>query len=222
MSKFICGICTATPAIVGAIGIIGAVTAPAIGSPSCMTSDEARKAYPRDHIYWHGPKHCWDNVGKKRGQTPAAKAEPPASETTPAAKAAPGGVETDTAETEKPGAPRKVPPVAFIAGNPTSSVFWPIHNAVSPARQQDPPPPPAAAQHADAEENVVIGAPDAAPGSPDYLLAHCCWPPSPANERRDAGVLRNMIIASTGASGVAIGLWLLIERRRRTVRVWWA
>jgi hypothetical protein len=31
-------------------------------TPSCMTQDEARVKYPRAHLYWHGPKKCWDNV----------------------------------------------------------------------------------------------------------------------------------------------------------------
>jgi len=31
------------------------------GSPSCMSKREARENWPRGHIYWHGPDHCWDN-----------------------------------------------------------------------------------------------------------------------------------------------------------------
>ena len=70
MSKFIAGVVGgAIPVIVG---VIATFAAPAAGSPSCMTQEEARKAFPRDHIYWHGPQRCWDNVGKQRSQTPAA------------------------------------------------------------------------------------------------------------------------------------------------------
>lgn len=209
MSKFICGIVTVTSAILGVSGIIGAVTAPAVGSPTCMTSDEARKAYPHDHIYWHGPQHCWDNKGNHRGQKSAEKTEPNDSQ-------------TKSAEIDKPIAPVTVPPVPFIAGDPSSSLFWPIHDVSARAQQSDPlPAAPSPAAQED-KENVVIGAPNAAPGTPDYLLDHCCWPPSLSNGTRDVGVLRNMIIASTSASGVAIGFWLLIHRRRRTLRVRWS
>lgn len=223
MSKFICGICTVTSAILGAIGIIGAVTAPAVGSPSCMTSDEARKAFPRDHIYWHGLQHCWDNIGTRHGQQPAAKTEPNDSQAMSAVRTDPDVSQTKPAEIEKPSAPVTVPPLPFIAGDPTSSLFWPSRDVPAPAQRNDslPPAPPAAAQEIEDQDNVVIGAPNAAPGSPDYLLDHCCWPPL-SNGARDAGLLRNMIIASTGASGAAIGLWLIINRRRRTVRVRWS
>ena len=224
MSKFICGICTVTSAILGTVGIIGAVTAPAVASPTCMTMDEARKAYPRDHIYWHGPQHCWDNIGKKREQEPVAKTEPSVSQPKAAAIDKPSVSQSKSAATEKPNAPVTVPPVRFFAGDPTASLFWPIHDAPVRLQQSDPlpPAPPPVAQEVADQDDIVIGAPNAAPGSPAYLLDHCCWPPSLSHGTRDAGVLRNMIIASTSASGVAIGLWLLVQRRRRTVRVRWS
>ena len=31
------------------------------GSAACMTKAEARSHWPRSHIWWHGPNHCWDN-----------------------------------------------------------------------------------------------------------------------------------------------------------------
>jgi hypothetical protein len=31
-----------------------------------MTQDEARVKYPRAHLFWHGPKKCWDNVPPAR------------------------------------------------------------------------------------------------------------------------------------------------------------
>ena len=219
MSKFICGICTVTSAILGTIGIIGAVAAPAVASPSCMTMDEARKAYPRDHIYWHGLQHCSDNIAIRHEQKAAAKTEPPARQTKSADVDTPSVSQTTAAEIDTPSSPLTVPPVAFIAGDPTASLFWPVRNMPARARPNDPPAPPAAAQEVQA--NVVIGAPNAAPGSAEYLLDHCCWPPSLSNRTRDAVELRNMIIASTSASGVAIGFWLLVQRRRRTVRVRW-
>src|SRR5277367_7200389 len=34
--------------------------APSKASQSCMSQVEARQRFPSDHIYWHGPEHCWD------------------------------------------------------------------------------------------------------------------------------------------------------------------
>ncbi len=47
-------------------------------TPQCMTMAEARAAFPRAHIYWHTPKHCWDDSPKRREVQPAAEkaAEP--------------------------------------------------------------------------------------------------------------------------------------------------
>ena len=36
------------------------VTTPSHASESCMSQAEARRHFPTDHIYWHGPDHCWD------------------------------------------------------------------------------------------------------------------------------------------------------------------
>ena len=33
-------------------------------TPSCMTQDEARVKFPRAHLYWHGPKHCWTTCAR--------------------------------------------------------------------------------------------------------------------------------------------------------------
>jgi hypothetical protein len=221
MSKFICGICTAAPAMLGAFGLIGAVVAPVFAAPGCMTMEEARKAFPRDHIYWHGPRHCWDNNAKKRALQSDAKSEPKAGPPDAAAIDAAGAGRTKPAPVDAAGAPAGKPPARFFVDDPTASLFWPIRDAPARVQQSDPPPAaaPAPAPKPEDQDDIVIGAPNAAPGSPDYLLDHCCWPPSLSRGRREAGVLRNMIIASTGASGLVIGLWLLIERRRRMVRV---
>ena len=41
----------------------------AVGSPACLTKQEARTKYPRAHLYWHGPGRCWDNRhGRPRRQ----------------------------------------------------------------------------------------------------------------------------------------------------------
>ena len=215
MSTFIRGLVAVTPVILGMIGIVGAVTAPAAGSPACMTLDEARKAYPTEHLYWHSPRHCWDNSGERRS-TPATKIEP--SEDAPAAAAA----EVDApaaAKADAPAATAAVPPVPFIAGDPTASPFWPDDKMTGRAPVDDPLPEEA---QPEAAEYVVIGAPDAAPGSPDYLLDHCCWPALP-RAPRDSVAVSGMIIAATTASAMAVGLWLFVyRRRRRPARVRWS
>ena len=71
-----------------------------------------------------------------------------------------------------------VPPVPFIAGDPTASPFWPDDKMTGRAAVDDPLP-------EDAQpiaEDVVIGAPDAAPGSPDYcsILARAARTRAPA------------------------------------------
>ena len=119
MSTFIRGLAAVTPFLLGMIA--GALTAPAAGSPACMTLDEARKAYPGDHLYWHSPRHCWDNSGERRS-TPAAAIDAPGEAPAPAAEAdAPAAA----AQADAPPATVIVPPVPFIAGDPTASPFWP-------------------------------------------------------------------------------------------------
>jgi len=41
--------------------LIFTMTRSAGASSSCMTKREARGTWPRAHIYWHGPDHCWTN-----------------------------------------------------------------------------------------------------------------------------------------------------------------
>lgn len=36
----------------------------AMGSDACKTYEQARAQWPRDHLYWHGSEHCWDNHRK--------------------------------------------------------------------------------------------------------------------------------------------------------------
>jgi hypothetical protein len=60
---------TAKTWMVSAILVLAALLlmAMARASPSCMTKNEARRHWPRAHIYWHGPGHCWDNrKGRRR------------------------------------------------------------------------------------------------------------------------------------------------------------
>jgi hypothetical protein len=42
--------------------------APSQASQSCMSQAEARQRFPSDHIYWHGPDHCWDAKTSARHQ----------------------------------------------------------------------------------------------------------------------------------------------------------
>lgn len=214
MSKFICGIVTATSAI---IGIIGAIAVPAVGSPLCMTKEEARKAYPRDHIYWHGPQRCWDNNGEHRRQRLAVKANPNGGQTKPSEIGTPSEPVVD-----KPSEPVAVSPVPFISNDPSYALFWPALNVPARAQQDDPAPPPPPPAAKEDQEDIVIGAPNAAPGSPDYLLEHCCWPLSLSDGTREDGLLPRMVIASTSACGLAIGLWLFVYRRRQLVRSRWS
>jgi hypothetical protein len=39
----------------------------AAASPICLTKSEARKLWPRQHIYWYSKDHCWSN---RRGGPP--------------------------------------------------------------------------------------------------------------------------------------------------------
>jgi hypothetical protein len=213
MSTFIRGLAAVTLAILGTIGIVGAVTAPAAGSPACMTLDEARKAFPGEHLYWHSPRHCWDNSGERRS-APAATIDAPGEAPASAAQAdAPSAAEADA-----PAATVIVPPVPFLAGDPTASPFWPDDKMTGRAQVDDPLP----EEAQPAAEDVVIGAPDAAPGSPDYLLDHCCWPAPPRAPRGSAAV-SGMIVAAATAGAMVMGVWFFVyRRRRRPARLRWS
>jgi hypothetical protein len=217
MSKFIGGIVIAAiPVILGAAGTFAL---PAAASPACMTQEEARKAFPHDHIYWQTPKHCWDNIARHRQPEPAAdtNAAPAAAERSEAAAPKePPPLKLSEALAERPSAPAVIPPVPFVSEDQRQGLSWPVPNAAAadlsaPAQQADPPPPAA-------EEDAALGAPDATPGSPEYRLAHCCWPPLAHDGARQDDILRPMIAGSGAAFGVAIGLWLLVHRRRRPAR----
>lgn len=45
----------------------------ASGSAVCLTKHEARELWPRRHIYWYGPHHCWSN---RRGPPTGIKVDP--------------------------------------------------------------------------------------------------------------------------------------------------
>ncbi|HET7849779.1 MAG TPA: hypothetical protein VFL51_12040 [Pseudolabrys sp.] len=227
MSKFFAGVVnTAFFVVIGiTIGSLGAA-APAAASPQCMTQDEARKAFPHDHLYWHTLKHCWDNVGQKRNATPAAKnadtayAEATQPENEPAAPPADKPAEAAVAAPAKPIA---MPAVPFTSGESRGGLFWPAPDAAA----NDPAP---RTQEADAQlsapapqapaaspppEKVVIGAPNAAPGSPEYLLEHCCWPRQVPAAKVHSEPVGPIVVAAGGASGFAVGLWLFFRRRRQ-------
>lgn len=223
MSKFIAGIVAATAVGIGMIGVNGAITVPAAGSPSCMTKDEARKAFPGDHIYWHGPQRCWDNNGGRRRQKPAAaNANPNESATSVAAGDTPGEAvagEASAPAADRPSEPVIVPPVQFITDELSRGLSWPVLDRPVRAQQDDPVI--ASSRPAGDDDDVVIGAPAAAAGSPDYMLENCCWPPPQAGTGEQAS-LRRMIIASTGACGLATALWLFVYRRRQLARLLWS
>ncbi len=223
MPRFIRAIMLA--AAPGLLAAFASAATPAVASPGCMTLDEARKAFPGDHLHWHGAKHCWDNVGKGGVAKPAANANRDAAPASSASDKT-GDADRPTASV-KPAATNDAPvarPVAvpFIADDPIKLVSWPTSTpAASPAAptQQEASAQlvPAAQQEAvsDEDASVVIGAPNAAPGSPDYLLEHCCWPPTIAEPPANAALLPRMVIASASACGLVAGLWLFVYRRRR-------
>lgn len=227
MSRFIHGIViAATPVFVA---LAGAIALPAAAAPDCMTQDEARKAFPHDHLYWHGAKHCWDNVGKSRSRKPAATVTANAHTADAGAPSAP--VQQPDADRPRRSA-AQAPAVPFIGDDPIRVAAWPASAlaAAAPAPAVEPPAdsaPAAPAEDAPAEsaqaENaqVVIGAPNAAPGSPDYLLEHCCWPPTVPKQPLNEALLPRMVVASASACGLAVGLWLFVYRRRKPVRARW-
>lgn len=45
---------------------IALASSPAFASPSCMTQSEARAKFPKEHLWWHGPKRCWDATPPSR------------------------------------------------------------------------------------------------------------------------------------------------------------
>jgi hypothetical protein len=218
MSKIIGGVVgVAIPVIVG---VIATFAIPASASPACMTKDEAAKAFPREHIYWHGPQHCWDNDGHKHSQQSAASAKAAAAAVKlPQADKPkePVVAKPSEAAAAQPGEPITVPPVRFVSDALLRGLTWPAldkapNDLQARAQQRETSPPPIR------KADVVIGAPDAAPGSPDYLLEHCCWPPQVSGGAGQAETLRHMALGSAGAAGLAIGLWLFVHRRRQPVR----
>ena len=47
-----------------AIGLV-AMTVIVLGADNdkqCLTKDQARVQYPGQHLYWHTPKQCWNNI----------------------------------------------------------------------------------------------------------------------------------------------------------------
>jgi hypothetical protein len=174
MSKFIQGIVIV--GIASMLGAIGAIAAPAASSPTCMTQDEARKAFPHDHIYWHGKEHCWDNIGK-HGQKPAAN-ETEVSAPPEINRLDEKPLSKPKSEVEKTREQVVIPPLPFIGNDLRHGLVWPVlappANGTPADIQQDDPSPSSVLEP---KGDVVIGAPDAAPGSAEYLLEHCCWPP---------------------------------------------
>jgi hypothetical protein len=48
------------------VAIALASSTPALSSPSCMTQSEARAKFPKEHLWWRGPNHCWDATPPSR------------------------------------------------------------------------------------------------------------------------------------------------------------
>ena len=44
------------------------VATPSEASKSCMSQTEARQRFASEHIYWHGPDHCWDATPPRHRQ----------------------------------------------------------------------------------------------------------------------------------------------------------
>lgn len=57
------GVIFAALFILGWLGLIR----PADGSAVCLTKHEARQLWPKKHLYWYSPHHCWSN---RRGGPP--------------------------------------------------------------------------------------------------------------------------------------------------------
>lgn len=205
----------------GLIAAFASAATPALAAPDCMTLNEARKAFPGDHLHWHGPKHCWDNVGKSRSQKPAANAK--TADAAPASSASNKPADVDKpSQSAQPAAANDAPAVRgaavpFIAEDPSRLASWSALATQPQAQQVEPSATPAPAPQVE-DANVVIGAPNAAPGSPDDLLEHCCWPPTVPEQAANPALLPRMVIASAGACGLAAGLWLFVYRRRRPAR----
>jgi hypothetical protein len=52
-----------------AIILLTCTTTDAMASPSCMTRQEARAAFPRAHLYWAGEQRCWsDKAGRSQAR----------------------------------------------------------------------------------------------------------------------------------------------------------
>lgn len=56
--------------VAASIAIVAGASQSAIAETACMTRAEARKVYPRAHLYWHGRDHCWDAKPVARTSTP--------------------------------------------------------------------------------------------------------------------------------------------------------
>jgi hypothetical protein len=57
--------------VFAAVAILIIAIIAAHGSPSCMTQAEARRAFPKSHLWWHGLDHCWDNKHGHRKTRPS-------------------------------------------------------------------------------------------------------------------------------------------------------
>lgn len=53
-------------AMLAYVGIL-LIPRPAHGSAVCLTHSEARKLWPKRHLYWYSSDHCWSN---RRGGPP--------------------------------------------------------------------------------------------------------------------------------------------------------
>jgi hypothetical protein len=53
-----------------------AVATPSQASRSCMSQTEARQHFASEHLYWHGPDHCWDATVPRHRQIQAQRKTP--------------------------------------------------------------------------------------------------------------------------------------------------
>ena len=48
--------------------VLVVVATPSEASKSCMSQSEARQRFASEHLYWHGPDHCWDATSPRHRQ----------------------------------------------------------------------------------------------------------------------------------------------------------
>jgi hypothetical protein len=80
-------------AVIGVAIALASAQSLAHSSPSCMTQNEARAKFPKEHLWWHGPNRCWDATPSGRQHL---------AQRIKARKQADARVERDAVEEKKP------------------------------------------------------------------------------------------------------------------------